>query len=353
MKKPIIFSAAFGLLSILAAGAPALELSDVNADSIKAVRLPAGSQPVAVHSPDAVSRSFMQVDKCWARAADKEADSLGLPAKFCLSRLGLEVPSETMNIFDNRTAILAEGPEGLRSIFITGYANYGDTSSVSGYLFPGGRAFAAVYLTVSRNGTVLEKAPEIRGFIMGKNGGSRELSYSPGEAYHAAPAAKSARNNASGSSELTGFLTRFEGEYHVGSNLYFEHDGTSRLVEDLFTRVQQFSLRGRDLYISVKGYGEYRLGAIDLDPSELKERETRKFRLTESVSTATFYYNWRVPKVGVNFSAGITGFGLFTEVTGRTQTSISVKTAAGLDFCHYQNIPGRTNGALYPGACVK
>ena len=353
MKKPILFSAAFGLLSILAAASPALELSDVNADSIRAVRLPAGPLPEAVHSPAAVSRSFLQVDKCWARAADKEADSLGLPTRFCLSRLGLEVPSETMNIFDNRTAILAEGPGGLRSIFITGYANYGDTSSVSGYLFPGGRAFAAVYLTVSRNGTVLNKAPEIRGFIMGKNGGARELSYAPAEAYSAAPAAKSGQHSATGSSGLTGFLTRFNGEYHVGSNLYFEHAGNSRLVEDLFTRIQQFSLRGRDLYISVKGYGEYRLGAIDLDPSELKERETRKFRLTENISTATFYYNWRVPKVGVNFSAGITGFGLFTEVAGRTQTSISVKTAAGLDFCHYQNIPGRANGVLYPGACAK
>ena len=353
MKKPIIFSAAFGLLSILAAGSSALELSDVNADSIKAVRLPAGPRPEAVHSPDAASRSFMRVDKCWARAADKEADSLGLPAKFCLSRLGFEIPTETMNIFDNRSAILAEGPGGLRSIFITGYANYGDTSSVSGYLFPGGRAFAAVYLTVSRNGTVLDKAPEIRGFIMGKNGGSRELPYAPAEAYSAAPVAKSGQHSATGSSGLTGFLTRFNGEYHVGSNLYFEHAGNSRLVEDLFTRIQQFSLRGRDLYISVKGYGEYRLGAIDLDPSELKERETRKFRLTENISTATFYYNWRVPKVGVNFSAGITGFGLFTEVAGRTQTSISVKTAAGLDFCHYQNIPGRANGVLYPGACAK
>lgn len=217
MKKPILFSAAFGLLSILAAASPALELSDVNTDSIKAVQLPAVSLPEAVGSP----------------------------------------------------------------------------------------------------------------------------------------AAKSARQDASGSSELTGFLTRFEGEYHVGSNLYFDHAGTSRLVEDLFTRVQKFSLRGRDLYISVKGYGEHRLGAIDLDPAELKERETRKFRLTEKVSTATFYYNWRVPKVGVNFSAGITGFGLFTETTERTQTSISLKTAAGLDFCHYQNIPGRTNGVLYPGACVK
>lgn len=217
MKKPILFSAAFGLLSILAAGSPALELSDVNADSITAVQLPAASLPEAVHTP----------------------------------------------------------------------------------------------------------------------------------------ADKSAQHEAAGSSELTGFLTRFEGEYHVGSNLYFDHAGGSRLVEDLFTRSQQFSLRGRDLYISVKGYGEYRLGAIDLDPSELKERETRKFRLTENVSTATFYYNWRVPKVGVNFSAGITGFGLFTEVTGRTQASISLKTAAGLDFCHYQNIPGRTNGVLYPGACTK
>lgn len=217
MKKPIIFSAAFGLLSLLAAGSHALELSDVNADSITAMQLPAASLPEAVHTP----------------------------------------------------------------------------------------------------------------------------------------AAKSAQHDASGTSELTGFLTLFNGEYHVGSNFYFEHAGTSRLVEDLFTRIQQFSLRGRDLYISVKGYGEHRLGAIDLDPSELKERETRKFRLTEKVSTATFYYNWRVPKVDVNFSAGITGFGLFTEVAERTQTSISVKTAAGLDFCHYQNIPGRTSGVLYPGACVK
>jgi hypothetical protein len=158
---------------------------------------------------------------------------------------------------------------------------------------------------------------------------------------------------APGVSDITGFLTKFEGQYHVGTNLYFSHAGQSRRAEDLHARIQTFSLRGRDLYISVKGFGEYRLGAIDLDPAGLKDRETREFRLTEKVATSTFYHNWRAPKVGVNFSAGITGFGLFTEVTERTQTAISVKTAAGLDFCHYENMPGRAQGVLYPGTCVK
>jgi hypothetical protein len=178
----------------------------------------------------------------------------------------------------------------------------------------------------------------------------------PAEALPAAPAAADkalAGGQAAGASEVTGFLTKFEGQYHVGTNLYFYHAGKSRLVEDLHARIQTFSLRGRDLYISVKGFGEFRLGAIDLDPAELQERETRKFRLAGKVDTSTFFYNWRAPKVGVNFSAEITGFGLFTEVTERTQTAISVRTAEGLDFCHYENMPGRAKGVLYPGACVK
>lgn len=178
----------------------------------------------------------------------------------------------------------------------------------------------------------------------------------PAEALPAAPAAADKAlpgGQAAGSSELTGFLTKFEGTYHVGTNLYFDHAGESRRVEDLHVRIQTFSLRGRDLYLAVKGFGEYRLGTIDLDPAELKERETRKFRLTEKVATATFYRNWRAPKVGVNFSAGITGFGLFTEVTERTQTAIAVKTAGNQDFCLYENMPGRATGVLYPGACSR
>lgn len=178
----------------------------------------------------------------------------------------------------------------------------------------------------------------------------------PAEALPGLPAAADkalAAAQATGVSDVTGFLTKFEGQYHVGGNLYFDHAGKSRLVEDLYARIQTFSLRGRDLYISVKGFGEYRLGTIDLDPAELRERETRKFRLTEKISSSTFFYNWRAPKVGVNFSAEITGFGFFTEVTERTQTAISVKTAAGLEFCHYENMPGRAKGVLYPGACVK
>lgn len=176
----------------------------------------------------------------------------------------------------------------------------------------------------------------------------------PAEALPGLPAAaEKAPAAAPETSEVTGFLTKFEGQYHVGGNLYFDHAGKSRLVEDLYARIQTFSLRGRDLYISVKGFGEYPLGTIDLDPAELRERETRKFRLTEKVTTSTFYRNWRAPKVGVNFSAGITGFGLFTEVTERAQIAVSVKTAAGLEFCHYENMPGRAKGVLYPGACVK
>lgn len=146
---------------------------------------------------------------------------------------------------------------------------------------------------------------------------------------------------------LTGFLTRFRGEFYVGSNLYFTHRGKSYLIED-FTGLQKFYLKSKDLHAVLKEAGDFRIGEIGIEPSSLKENERVSFELSSKLEASTVFYNWKLPKITYKLVAGITGFGFVRQVTERTEKIISLKTPEGQVFCYYQNIPGRVKGVLYP-----
>ncbi|MDO8804076.1 MAG: hypothetical protein Q7R35_06580 [Elusimicrobiota bacterium] len=149
--------------------------------AIPAAAAPKVSPPVPAFLQETMRSSYLQVDKCWTRDANPEADKLGLPAQFCLSRVGIEVPQRNPDIFDGRSSILVESKDGLQKIFITGYARNGADRTVIGSLFSrdgsGKSAFAAIYFISSLNGTVRGEMPEIRGFILDSSSRSQEIAY--------------------------------------------------------------------------------------------------------------------------------------------------------------------------------
>lgn len=171
----------------------------------------------------------------------------------------------------------------------------------------------------------------------------------------AAPAPEQVKSAAAPASELTpvnGFLSRVEGKFYVASNLYFTLKGESYLVEN-FSGLHKFFLRSSDLYAAIQGAGDFRLGRINIEPAALKEGERAPFGLVAKLEASMVHYNWKLPKVKYEFVAGITGFGWVKRVIERTEKIISLKTPEGLEFCYYENIPGKVKGALYsaPSGC--
>ena len=153
-------------------------------------------------------------------------------------------------------------------------------------------------------------------------------------------------------SRLTGFITRFQGEFHVGSNLYFEAGGDPYRIED-FSGRQKFSLKGRDLYLTLKDSGEFRLGPVNPDPGSIKEGARVSFELVPDIGASIVFLNRKLPGVSYEFTAGITGFGFVRVVTERTERMIQLTAPDGGRFCYYTNIRGRDNFLLYRGACRK
>lgn len=215
------------------------------------------------------------------------------------------------------------------------------TFSLSLSLLPGARASEAVnyFNGVSR--------PDLSELVRDLRSGGKELPE--------APAPEPAKGVVAPAAELTpinGFLSRVEGKFYVASNLYFTHKGESYLLED-FTGLHKFSLQSQDLYAAVKGAGDFRLGRINIDPAALKEGERAPFELVSKFEASMVHYNWKLPKVKYELAAGITGIGWVKRVIERTEKIISLKTPEGLEFCYYENIPGKVKGALYsaPAGC--
>jgi len=182
---------------------------------------------------------------------------------------------------------------------------------------------------------------DMRGLVSGLRSGETELPASP-----APEPAKPARAPAGESTALKGFLSRVEGGFYVSSNLYFNLEGESYLIEN-FSGLHKFSLKAKDLYVNIKDEGDFRLGKVDLEPAALKEGERAAFELAPALTSSMVFYDWKLPKISYVFVADITGFGWVRQVSERTKKIISLKTPEGLEFCYYRNITGRVNGALY------
>lgn len=127
-----------------------------------------GSMPVV---------SLRDVNACYAREDNADADRLGLPKSFCLGRVGTKEPSDAVTPFEGEGEGLIEGSPAAGLKHISGGSRRAgggwdlvvDLFRASGSAPACGRlnaAFAAVYFAVDPVGRPLDGPVEIRGFML-------------------------------------------------------------------------------------------------------------------------------------------------------------------------------------------
>lgn len=121
--------------------------------------------------------SLRDVNSCFAREDDADADRLGLPKSFCLSRVGTKEPADAVTPFEREGAGLIEGVPAAGLKHISGGVRRADGGwdlIVDLFQAPAGAqacgrldgAFAAVYFAVDAVGRPLDGPVEVRGFML-------------------------------------------------------------------------------------------------------------------------------------------------------------------------------------------
>ncbi len=120
--------------------------------------------------------SLRVVDACFERADDARADSLNLPKRFCLKKVGTSVPETDPSPFASEANGLVDEGQGPRPVHISGglRTTRGWTINVDIFKFDApkpvcGRlnsSFAAAYYDVDLEGQVLDGPVSVRGFLM-------------------------------------------------------------------------------------------------------------------------------------------------------------------------------------------
>lgn len=121
--------------------------------------------------------SMRDVNACFERDADSRADSLGLPARFCIKRLGTSQPADAVTPFNQNGFGVVEGePAAGARKHISGGSRRADGGwNIVVSLFSGperepkcgtlNRTFAAVYFPVDAVGRPVPGPVEVRGFM--------------------------------------------------------------------------------------------------------------------------------------------------------------------------------------------
>lgn len=148
------------------------------------ISVPAAAQVAALSSAYAqiteprTMTSMRDVNACFERAADAIADVLGLPARFCVTRVGTVEPADAVTPFNQNGFGVVEGvPAAGARKHISGGARRADGGwdiVVDLFSAPGrkprcgslDRAFAAIYFPVDAVGRPIPGPVEVRGFMM-------------------------------------------------------------------------------------------------------------------------------------------------------------------------------------------
>ncbi|MFA6237961.1 MAG: hypothetical protein WC635_11575 [Bacteriovorax sp.] len=156
-------------------------------------------------------------------------------------------------------------------------------------------------------------------------------------------------------SELTtieGFVSRHEDLVYASTNFYFSKSNIDFRIED-FSGLQSFKIINNDLYLQLKSQQAIRIGEVDINVKELKDKERVRIRIIEDIEVETIFEKIKSPKTERYLSCGITGCGIGKRAIERTQRVISLRIHNGNEFCFYQNRPDKLDGVLYPEKCIK
>jgi hypothetical protein len=142
---------------------------------------PASAEPLAAAFSEVMEPrqvvSLRDVDACFERGADAVADLLGLPARFCVKRVGTTLPENALTPFEwNGYGIVEGAPAAGARKHISGGARRSDGGwdiVVDLFAAPGRKprcgsldhAFAAIYFSVDAVGRPLPGPVEVRGFM--------------------------------------------------------------------------------------------------------------------------------------------------------------------------------------------
>ncbi len=119
---------------------------------------------------------YLAVDACWSRPADATADAAGLPARFCLKRIGLINSTPGQLPFSYGSNLVVDGEPASGRLHIGGGSHNGDHWNIVGNLFGAdqkpacGRltsSFAAVYVNIDLKGELIDDGKiQVRGFLV-------------------------------------------------------------------------------------------------------------------------------------------------------------------------------------------
>jgi hypothetical protein len=164
---------------------------------------PVGAEPLAAAFSEVMEPrqvvSLRDVGACFERGPDAVADLLGLPARFCVKRVGTTMPEDAITPFEwNGYGIVEGAPAAGARKHISGGSRRSDGGwdiVVDLFSAPGrkprcgslDRAFAAIYFSVDAVGRPLPGPVEVRGFMMDGSSDCREQARSTQIDYRLVP----------------------------------------------------------------------------------------------------------------------------------------------------------------------
>ena len=169
--KTVLSLSALSLCAPLLA-APSLEEAFSQA---AAAVVPARAESQAPAAAPAPRETYAEVNSCWTRPPQAEADALGLPSRICIKRAGVAVEPGWDLPFSDKGALMVEGEPSSGRFHVSGGAREADGWNIVAEIWSHEKpaacgelnlAFAAVYVDIDAAGHILPARPVVRGFLM-------------------------------------------------------------------------------------------------------------------------------------------------------------------------------------------
>ena len=172
--RPLI-SLSVPLLSAPLFAAPSLEEAFSQAAAAAVQARAESKAPAAALTAPAPRETYAEVNACWTRPPQAEADALGLPLRICIKRAGVAVESGWDLPFSDKGSLIVEGEPSSGRFHVSGGAREADGWNIVAEIWSHEKpaacgelnlAFAAVYVDIDAEGRIRPARPVVRGFLM-------------------------------------------------------------------------------------------------------------------------------------------------------------------------------------------